>query len=519
MPATSSRPRAARRGPVLLCVLLALALVASAALAVPALAGELRPVAQWRAAHEEFAEGSGAADHDAAAGPGAGGTPESGDSADEGARTGAEDGSDRGADPVPGGAGGPAASSSGAVSAQGLQRALDAGLEGAPGVVTAAVGELGADGPVAGREQARPVVPASNQKLLSALAVAEHVGAQDRLVTTVVSGGPGALTLVAGGDTMLAPGQGDPAAVNGHAGLGTLARRTARALEQRSPDGVPGAVEVTVDTSLFAGPDLNPAWEKEDVASGEISRVAPIALYSHRVPAADGTDPGDRGRRPADPAGEALAEFSRQLQKELGDAAVTARGTARAPEGATELARVESAPVHEQSAYMLAHSDNSLAETLTRVAAARSGREASVAGVQDLLQAALREHGIDTSGLRALDASGMAPGNRVTAATLARAVDTLLTEPRFGPYGRGLPVAGGTGTLAERFDDPAEQPARGVARAKTGTLLDVVALSGYVQREDGAVLVYAVVLNGVTGHTARAKDRVDRTVAELTRSR
>ncbi|HAG63324.1 MAG TPA: D-alanyl-D-alanine carboxypeptidase/D-alanyl-D-alanine-endopeptidase, partial [Kocuria sp.] len=91
-------------------------------------------------------------------------------------------------------------------------------------------------------------------------------------------------------------------------------------------------------------------------ASGEISRVAPIALYSHRVPAADGTDPGDRGRRPADPAGEALAEFSRQLQKELGDAAVTARGTARAPEGATELARVESAPVHEQSAYMLAHS-------------------------------------------------------------------------------------------------------------------------------------------------------------------
>ncbi len=113
----------------------------------------------------------------------------------------------------------------------------------------------------------------------------------------------------------------------------------------------------------------------------------------------------------------------------------------------------------------------------------------------------------------------MAPGNRVTATTLARAVDTLLTEPRFGPYGRGLPVAGGTGTLAERFDDPAEQPARGVARAKTGTLLDVVALSGYVQREDGAVLVYAVVLNGVTGHTARAKDRVDRTVAELTRSR
>ena len=79
-------------------------------------------------------------------------------------------------------------------------------------------------------------------------------------------------------------------------------------------------------------------------------------------------------------------------------------------------------------------------------------------------------------------------------------------------------MAGGTGTLSERFDDPQEAAARGVSRAKTGTLLDVVALTGYVQREDGRVLVYSVVLNGVTGSTDEAKDHVDRTVAELART-
>ena len=183
-----------------------------------------------------------------------------------------------------------------------------------------------------------------------------------------------------------------------------------------------------------------------------------------------------------------------------------------------ELARVESAPVHEQSAYMLAHSDNSLAETLARVAAARSGRDASVDGVQDLLPATLREHGIGTDQLQVLDASGMAAEDRVTTTTLAETVDALVSEPRLGPYGRGLPVAGGEGTLSERFDDPQEAPARGLTRAKTGTLLDVVALTGYVQREDGCVLVYSVVLNGVKGHADEARDRVDRTVAALARS-
>ncbi|MXN62833.1 D-alanyl-D-alanine carboxypeptidase/D-alanyl-D-alanine-endopeptidase [Bacillus sp. BGMRC0062] len=513
MPSPSRRSPAARLPWVLVCVLLALAVAVAGVLAVPAIAGELAPAAQWRRTHAELEAGasqassSGSAGHDAAAAEsGSGSSDASPGAADAGSRAASSSG-DADAAPAP-------------LDPAAVDRALHAGLDGAPGTAAATVKEAGQDTALAGQSPGKPMVPASNQKVLTALSVAEHVAPQERLATTVVAGEePGELTLVAGGDTLLAPGTGDPEAVNGHAGLGTLAQRTAEALRQESPEGVSGPVTVTVDTTLFTGPDRNPAWEDEDVASGEITRVSPIALYSHRVPARDGTDPGASGERPEDPAAAALDEFARQLQAELGDAArVSARGRAAAPAEARELARVESATVHEQSAYMLAHSDNSLAETLARVAAGRSGREAGMAGVQDMLPATLSAHGIDTTGLRALDASGMAPGNRVTPTTLAGALDTLLTEPHFAPYARGLPVAGGTGTLSERFDDPQEAAARGVSRAKTGTLLDVVALTGYVQREDGRVLVYSVVLNGVTGSTDEAKDHVDRTVAELART-
>ncbi|RLY91684.1 D-alanyl-D-alanine carboxypeptidase/D-alanyl-D-alanine-endopeptidase [Kocuria tytonicola] len=476
MPQTSPSPPR-RSGWSLVCAVLAVVLGIAAALVAPGVLAEIRPAlagARTEAAASPAATGSTAA--------------------------------------VP-------ASPSAPVSTDAVERALRSGLDGAPGTTAAVVTEAGADRVLAGEAQTRPVVPASNQKLLTALSLAEHVGPYERLATRVVVGeAPGELTLVAGGDTLLAPGEGNPEQVNGRAGLGTLAQRTARALRERSPDAASGPVSVAVDTSLFTGPDTNPAWDPEDLESGEITRVAPIALYSHRVPTGDGGDPGGRGDRPGDPAGAAVAEFAHRLGEELGGTEVTVRATSRAPEDATELARVESAPVHEQSAYMLAHSDNSLAETLARVAASRSGREAGVDGVRELLPATLREHGIDTTGLRVLDASGMAAADRVTATTLAETVNSLISEPRCGPYGRGLPVAGGAGTLSERFDDPPEDPARGIARAKTGTLLDVVALTGYVQRADGRVLVYSIVLNGVSGHADEAKDRVDRTVAELARS-
>ncbi|WP_158041287.1 D-alanyl-D-alanine carboxypeptidase [Kocuria sp. CNJ-770] len=77
-------------------------------------------------------------------------------------------------------------------------------------------------------------------------------------------------------------------------------------------------------------------------------------------------------------------------------------------------------------------------------------------------------------------------------------------------------MAGGSGTLADRFDDEAETAARGLARAKTGTLNTVVSLSGHVSTREGRLLTFSVVLNEVADPAA-ARDAADRAVAALAR--
>jgi D-alanyl-D-alanine carboxypeptidase/D-alanyl-D-alanine-endopeptidase (penicillin-binding protein 4) len=60
----------------------------------------------------------------------------------------------------------------------------------------------------------------------------------------------------------------------------------------------------------------------------------------------------------------------------------------------------------------------------------------------------------------------------------------------------GLPVAGFTGSLAERFED-ADDPGRGLVRTKTGTLTGVSGLAGTVTDRTGAPMVFALLADDI----------------------
>jgi D-alanyl-D-alanine carboxypeptidase/D-alanyl-D-alanine-endopeptidase (penicillin-binding protein 4) len=103
----------------------------------------------------------------------------------------------------------------------------------------------------------------------------------------------------------------------------------------------------------------------------------------------------------------------------------------------------------------------------------------------------LRGLGIDVSGDEIHDGSGLSRRNRVSTTTMLG-----LIQHAVGPGGEvmrslvtGMPVAGFTGSLTYRFAD-APAVARGLVRAKTGTLTGVHALAGIAVGRDGEPMAF-----------------------------
>ena len=78
----------------------------------------------------------------------------------------------------------------------------------------------------------------------------------------------------------------------------------------------------------------------------------------------------------------------------------------------------------------------------------------------------------------------------------------FLTIPSFSipvdtwPVFTGLPTGHGLGTMEKRFDEE-NSPGRGVVRAKTGTLNQVITLAGTITTKDNAFLSFAILVNRV----------------------
>lgn len=367
-------------------------------------------------------------------------------------------------------------------------------------VLDAATGEVLLD-----TAAGRPQVPASATKLLTAAAVLASVGSQTRLPTRVVQGSaPDEVVLVGGGDMLLGTGR----AGTGVAGRGGLADLAAQVAAQLRAEGQPRVV-VRFDDSLFTGPNTAPGWSSGDVAAGYTGRVAALGLATDRA------RPGHRSS--LDPALTAASAFAVALEA----AGVAVTGTpARAvvPDQARLLGQVESAPVADVLAVALAESDNALAEVLARLVARALGRPATFEDAAMAVLDEVQQLGIDVGATTIKDASGLSRGSLVPARVLT-AVLALATGPgqqRVRPLVQGLPVAGFSGTLADRFRAARTRGAAGLVRAKTGTLTGTGVIAGTTVDADGRLLVFAVMADRVppTG-TLAARGSLDRVGAAL----
>ncbi|WP_073871447.1 D-alanyl-D-alanine carboxypeptidase/D-alanyl-D-alanine endopeptidase [Mycobacterium paraffinicum] len=329
-----------------------------------------------------------------------------------------------------------------------------------------------------------PLVPASTNKVLTAAAALLTLDHQARISTRVVAGSQNAQ-----GPVVLV-GSGDPVLSAAPPGVETWYRGSARIsdlVEQIRRSGVtPTAVQV--DTSAFSGPTMAQGWDGADVDNGDIAPIESVMIDAGRIQPT--TVNSRRSRTPALDAG-------RELAKALGldPAAVT---VATAPSGARQLAVVQSAPLIQRLSEMMDHSDNVMAECIAREVAAAINRPRSFAGAADAVSNRLGTAHVDTAGITLMDSSGLSVDDRLTAKTLDGVLQAAAgpDQPALRALLDLLPIAAGSGTLADRFTDAASnQGPAGWLRAKTGSLTAINALAGVLTDRSGRVLTFAFISN------------------------
>ena len=345
-------------------------------------------------------------------------------------------------------------------------------------------------------------------KLTTAAAALGRIGTAARLTSRVyktgsLSGGTltGSLWLVGGGDPSLSTEAFAQKAFGGAAGHITDLAAAVRAAGIRHVTG-----RVYGDESLFDKVRTGPLWKASywrdcpPISALSVNQ----SLHAFGLP--------NSYPSPAQRAAEVLR------------GALAARGVVvdhdprvyRMPGTATLVASEPSPPMYRLVLEMNRPSNNFFAEVLNK----RIATAVATAGTTYNGRLATRRYlgslGIDLVGARLYDGSGLSTGDRLS----ARQILAVLRRASFQTYGglfrASLPVAGVNGTLSHRMRTG---PAHGNAQAKTGTLDDASALSGYVRTANGHQIVFSILINRTNLDVDAARALQDRIVQTLAGSR
>jgi D-alanyl-D-alanine carboxypeptidase/D-alanyl-D-alanine-endopeptidase (penicillin-binding protein 4) len=177
------------------------------------------------------------------------------------------------------------------------------------------------------------------------------------------------------------------------------------------------------------------------------------------------------------------------------------------------LVRHQSPALSSLGAYFMKASQNFYAETILKTL----GRSAGGAGTADAGKKVVRDTlvswGIPTDAIVVYDGSGLSRYNYVTAGAIVQILKRMwATDQLRGPFAAALPVAGHDGTLSARMKGTVLD-AR--VEAKTGTISNVRALSGYLETQSGERVVFSMIANHFTAPTSQIDAVVERALARL----
>jgi D-alanyl-D-alanine carboxypeptidase/D-alanyl-D-alanine-endopeptidase (penicillin-binding protein 4) len=157
------------------------------------------------------------------------------------------------------------------------------------------------------------------------------------------------------------------------------------------------------------------------------------------------------------------------------------------------LAMRSSVPVAEDITVTNKTSQNLHAELLLLLLGRVFGTQGSFEEGTRVVRQFMVNAGVDDNDFFLYDGSGISPDDRMTPRSFTRLL-TYASQQTWGQAWRAsLPVAGVDGTLAARFTN---SPLKGKMWAKTGTLNEVNALSGYLTAASGKTVAFSILVNG-----------------------
>jgi D-alanyl-D-alanine carboxypeptidase/D-alanyl-D-alanine-endopeptidase (penicillin-binding protein 4) len=412
------------------------------------------------------------------------------------------------------------------------------------------------------RRADRALTPASNQKILTAIAALSAFGPTHQFVTQIYADAPP--DAEGGVDVLAIRGGGDPSLTSEQywrlaANLRLLGIRKIR-------NGL------LLDASAFDGERWHPSWGQTSARAYHAPVAALSANYgAFSATVEPGAKPGDAVRVLLDPPVSHLRLHNRaktgnsKARRNLavdrmrsgGVEEVVVSGTVRAaskskayhrsvldpvryagsvfraqleangiavegknrlgavPESMVLLDEFKGKSLADAVQLFLKYSNNTMGEMLVKALGVRSVGVGSWSTGIAAVREELERLGIDVAGLSIVDGSGLSYENRVTPRALVSALSVAKASFDFGPeFIAALPIAAADGTLEKRTEGAANR-----LRAKTGLLTRVTTLSGYAVSADGRPLVFSILVNGFSGGDEAAMAAVDRFASQLTLSR
>jgi len=186
--------------------------------------------------------------------------------------------------------------------------------------------------------------------------------------------------------------------------------------------------------------------------------------------------------------------------------------TVVAPYQGTVLASHVSPPLSQDLVVTNKVSQNLHAELTLRTLGKLLGTDGSLAEGTRVVRQFLLQAGIAPGDFMMYDGSGLSPMDLVTPRAFTEFL-VYAAAQQWGPEFRGtLPIGGVDGTLAGRFERP---PLEGKVFAKSGTLSEAAALTGYVVTARGKSVAFSILCNAHLPGNEAVRQTMDKMVAAI----